>query len=159
MSPRRVPARLRFDATGYWLLDDPVSITEILEDGSPEEVRRQLDTMASLMLGGASLSVPETRWLAHALFKIAGGGDANEALRVKGRKGAMGVFQRRRLEFWMSDLMRQGASKTLAIQLIASFRLSEGRPYPPTASEVNAEVERLKKVFVRLGKRAGKTGG
>lgn len=96
--------------------------TEILTEGSPEEVRDLLETHASLWLAGAEPSKSVMKWLAEQLIAIAHEGvDANVALRVapnKPGRQVMGVRRRIHLQHLIDDLTKQGVPLSAATSIV-----------------------------------------
>lgn len=162
MTSRR-KTELTLDATGWNRGAYYPDRKKLLNEGTPLDVRRALRELALLLDPSRStgddwalwLHASDRKWIADAFEKIGSGEDPKTALRLKSRRTSYkSLVELGEIEYQIDDLVRQGASKTTALTLVASYRLgfdrNGARPVPPTPAECNAEIERLKKM---LGKK------
>lgn len=128
------PPEFVWDATG--LSVSPLSVSEVLTQGSPAEVREALQVMGSLLLAGLPLSQAEARWLGGALVAIGHRAPADVQLRVAadgpGRARVIGPVPWS-LRLWRAvgamhqSLLEQGASNARACDWIISLLEYEKR--------------------------------
>ena len=149
------PEVLTLDADGWGL--SPVEVTEALEKGTPEDMRRTFGYMGAMLAGDCYVHMfkSEREWLGYALMRIAAGEDANTVLRLKGRKNAVfrSFREERLLQYQYDQLLEQGASAAEAVRFIAHYRCCvRNQQRQPSEEEIDAERERLKKHLSGRGK-------
>lgn len=119
--PREPIPKHVLDATGAHC---PPTMSEILTNGSPNEVREFLGKQGELIRSGAPLPASVAEWLGGALEAIGRGEDANKALRVKkAARGQepMGVRDRAVIEHQIEDLVQQGLARGDARGVVERF--------------------------------------
>lgn len=99
------------------------SIVDLLESGTSNEVRQALGSIANYLEQGKGGQLsPETQAaLGEALRKISRGEQANKALGLT-RKTKYGAWYRQNTDWLIKDLMRQGATKVEAIELLGGLK-------------------------------------
>ena len=104
------------------------TINDELTEGTVVEVREHLRSIGErLKWGNVELLMPaEYTWLGKALIAIAGGVDANKALRVKGKK-KYGPRYILGMPFLIEELRRQGMTKKDATALCARLEYQKGK--------------------------------
>lgn len=137
----------RFNLDASARRDPSPTMTEILANGAPREVREFLGGQGALLRAGAPLPAPVAEWLGAALEAIGRGADANLALRLStGKRGRHAKLSERELahiERQIDDLVEQGVTRFDARGIVERYR---------DALRIRqAKVERLVADFVGQG--------
>jgi len=153
--PNRPKRPEALDLTGDPLEDSPVCISELLEHGSPDEVRSELVWMASRLLDDGPMFDVHRKWLGQRLLEIGYGAAADEALRLKKKlKGPWSSHRGKRAFLArLASLEQQGASREQALRAIAMRKLwvdSGYRVEDPEESAIQRLVDRWKKALRKV---------
>lgn len=143
------------DLTGDPLGDDPVCTSELLEHGSPDEVRWELMWIGSRLLDDGPLFDVHRKWLGQRLLDIARGKPADDALRLKKQLKGPWRSHREKKAFLarLASLEQQGASREQALRAIGMHYLwvdSGCEDESPEESEIQRLVDRWKKALKKL---------
>jgi len=137
----------KLDATGRH--EPPRTMTEILANGSPREVREFLGDQGALLRAGAPLPAPVAEWLGAALEAIGGGADANLALRLStGKRGRSLKLSARELadvERQIDDLVGQGVTRFDAMGIVERYRIALRHDDDPDALHGKGEPEQVRR--------------
>lgn len=113
-----------FDLGGLYP-ETRVSISDLLREGTKDEVRDTLNYIGMLLSNGQPLPDKCAEWLGKALYKISKGEDANKALGLK-RKRRIPVQQVKNLRYLVSDLRKQGLTAEDALDMVSRYDHESG---------------------------------